>query len=43
MKETIPAALEGQRLDRLVSMLTGVSRSEAASLIDTSQIGRAHV
>lgn len=38
MKETIPAALEGQRLDRLVSMLTGVSRAEAAELIDTGEV-----
>jgi 23S rRNA pseudouridine1911/1915/1917 synthase len=38
VKETIPAALEGQRLDRLVSMLTGVSRAEAAALVDTGEV-----
>jgi 23S rRNA pseudouridine1911/1915/1917 synthase len=33
MIEEIPAALEGERLDRVVSMLTGVSRSQAAQLV----------
>lgn len=31
--ETIPSALAGERLDRVVSMVTGVSRSEAAALV----------
>ncbi len=38
MRETVPAALEGERLDRLVSMLTGVSRAEAASLVDDGAV-----
>jgi 23S rRNA pseudouridine1911/1915/1917 synthase len=33
MKETVPAALDGQRVDRIVSMLTGLSRTEAAALV----------
>jgi 23S rRNA pseudouridine1911/1915/1917 synthase len=31
--EEIPAALDGERLDRVVAMVTGVSRSEASELI----------
>jgi 23S rRNA pseudouridine1911/1915/1917 synthase len=31
--EEIPGALDGERLDRVVSMLAGVSRSEAARLV----------
>jgi 23S rRNA pseudouridine1911/1915/1917 synthase len=38
VRETVPAALEGERLDRLVSMLTGVSRAEAASLVDEGAV-----
>ncbi|HMG43410.1 MAG TPA: RluA family pseudouridine synthase [Acidimicrobiales bacterium] len=38
MKETIPASLDGQRIDRLVSMLTGVSRSVAAELVDAGEV-----
>jgi 23S rRNA pseudouridine1911/1915/1917 synthase len=38
VKETIPAALEGERLDRVVAMLTGVSRAEAASLVDDGSV-----
>ena len=33
MRVTIPAALEGERVDRAVSVLTGRSRSEAAALV----------
>jgi 23S rRNA pseudouridine1911/1915/1917 synthase len=33
MNETIPAALDGERLDRVVSLLCGVSRSEASGLV----------
>ena len=33
MNEVVPAALAGERLDRLVSLLTGRSRSEAAQLV----------
>jgi 23S rRNA pseudouridine1911/1915/1917 synthase len=31
--ETIPAALDGERLDRVVSLITGISRSGAAELV----------
>lgn len=34
IEETIPAALAGERLDRIVALLTGASRSDAASLIE---------
>jgi 23S rRNA pseudouridine1911/1915/1917 synthase len=33
LAEEIPAALEGERLDRVVSLLTGCSRSESAALV----------
>ena len=33
MNETVPAALDGQRLDRVVAMLTGLPRSEVAALV----------
>ena len=33
VSEVVPAALSGERVDRLVSMLTGVARAEAAGLI----------
>ena len=33
MIETVPAALAGERLDRVVALLTGCSRSEAAELV----------
>lgn len=38
MIEEIPAALDGERLDRVVSMLTGVSRSEAAHLVVAGEV-----
>lgn len=38
VREAIPAALAGERLDRLVAMLTGVSRSEAAALVDAASV-----
>ena len=31
--EEVPAALEGQRVDRVVAMLTGISRTEATDLV----------
>ena len=34
IEETIPAALAGERLDRIVALLTAASRSDAAALID---------
>ena len=40
MRETVPTALAGERLDRVVAMLTGVSRAEATELVAA---GRVHV
>ena len=34
LHESIPAALDGERLDRVVSFLTGISRSRASAAID---------
>lgn len=33
MKETVPAALAGERVDRVVAMLTGLTRAEVADLV----------
>jgi 23S rRNA pseudouridine1911/1915/1917 synthase len=33
IRETVPAALHGERLDRLVSLITGCSRATAAALV----------
>jgi 23S rRNA pseudouridine1911/1915/1917 synthase len=32
--EVVPAALEGERLDRVVSLVTGMSRKDASALLD---------
>jgi 23S rRNA pseudouridine1911/1915/1917 synthase len=34
MHEVVPRALDGQRLDRVVALVTGGSRSDAAALVD---------
>jgi 23S rRNA pseudouridine1911/1915/1917 synthase len=34
VREVVPRALDGQRLDRVVALVTGRSRSEAAELVD---------
>jgi len=36
--EDVPAALEGQRIDRVVAMLTGLSRTEATDLVKTGAV-----
>ena len=33
VREEVPEALDGQRVDRVVAMLTGLSRTEAADLV----------
>jgi 23S rRNA pseudouridine1911/1915/1917 synthase len=33
IEETVPAALAGERLDRIVAIITGASRSDAAALV----------
>ena len=38
MREVVPRALDGQRLDRVVALVTGASRSEAASLVDDGAV-----
>ena len=38
MKETIPAALAGERIDRAVALLTGLPRSEVASLVEAGAV-----
>ncbi len=38
MIEEIPAALDGERLDRVVAMLTGLSRSEASALVAAGEV-----
>jgi 23S rRNA pseudouridine1911/1915/1917 synthase len=38
MRETVPPALDGQRLDRVVAMVTGRSRAEAAALVDAGAV-----
>ena len=34
VREVVPRALDGQRLDRVVALVTGCSRAEAAALVD---------
>jgi 23S rRNA pseudouridine1911/1915/1917 synthase len=38
MREVLPPALAGERLDRVVAMLTGISRAEAAALVDRGAV-----
>ena len=38
MREEIPAGLDGERIDRVVAMLTGCSRSEASDAIDAGTV-----
>ena len=38
MRETIPAALAGERVDRVVAMLTDVPRTEAAALVADGRV-----
>jgi 23S rRNA pseudouridine1911/1915/1917 synthase len=38
VKETIPAALAGERIDRAVALLTGLPRSEVAALVEAGAV-----
>jgi 23S rRNA pseudouridine1911/1915/1917 synthase len=38
VKETIPAALAGERVDRAVALLTGLARSEVAELVEAGGV-----
>jgi 23S rRNA pseudouridine1911/1915/1917 synthase len=37
MRESVPAALTGERFDRVVALLTGLARSRVAELVDAGQ------
>jgi 23S rRNA pseudouridine1911/1915/1917 synthase len=38
MDEVIPAALAGERVDRVVAMITGISRAEVAGLVEQGRV-----
>jgi 23S rRNA pseudouridine1911/1915/1917 synthase len=38
VREEVPAALAGERLDRVVSMVAGISRAEASAKIDAGEV-----
>ena len=38
MKEVVPAALSGERVDKVVALLTGLARSEVAALVDAGGV-----
>jgi 23S rRNA pseudouridine1911/1915/1917 synthase len=38
MRDVVPRALDGQRLDRVVALITGVSRAQAAALVDEGAV-----
>jgi 23S rRNA pseudouridine1911/1915/1917 synthase len=38
VREEIPAALAGERVDRVVSMLTGLPRAEVAALVEAGEV-----
>jgi 23S rRNA pseudouridine1911/1915/1917 synthase len=38
MEEVIPAALAGERIDRVVAMMTGLPRAEVAALVDAGGV-----
>ena len=38
MNERVPAALHGERVDRVVAMLTGLTRAEAADLVTAGAV-----
>ena len=38
MRETVPGALDGERVDRVVAMLTGLPRTEAAGLVASGAV-----
>jgi 23S rRNA pseudouridine1911/1915/1917 synthase len=38
VREVVPSALDGQRLDRVVAMVSGRSRAEAAALVDAGAV-----
>ena len=38
MNEIVPAALDGERIDRVVALLTGLARSQVARLVDEGEV-----
>ncbi|HWG72852.1 MAG TPA: RluA family pseudouridine synthase [Acidimicrobiales bacterium] len=38
INERVPPALDGERIDRVVSMLTGLARSDAAHMVDDGRV-----
>ena len=38
MREVIPAALDGERVDRVIALVTGCSRTRAVELLDAAQV-----
>ncbi|MGH9077404.1 MAG: RluA family pseudouridine synthase [Acidimicrobiales bacterium] len=42
MTERVPAALEGERIDRVVALVTGLSRAAAAGLVSDGRVRLAH-
>ena len=38
LSETVPAALDGQRIDRVVAMMTGLSRADSAGLVSSGGV-----
>jgi 23S rRNA pseudouridine1911/1915/1917 synthase len=38
VKEVVPAALDGERVDRVVALLTGLSRAEVAALVGAGSV-----
>lgn len=38
MRETVPAALAGERVDKVVALLTGLARSEIAALVSSGAV-----
>ena len=38
MKETVPRALDGERVDRVVAFITGLARAEVAALVSGAHV-----
>jgi 23S rRNA pseudouridine1911/1915/1917 synthase len=38
VRDAVPAALAGERVDRIVAMITGISRAEVAAMIDAGAV-----
>ena len=38
VRDVVPEAMAGERVDRIVAMITGISRSEVAGLVDAGEV-----